>query len=294
LRKRLESIFNQTFRNYEVILLDDASTDWSVQVLREYEDHPQVSHLLINEQNSGSPFRQWEKGLLKSQGQFAWIAECDDFSDEHFLENIMKIFGEDDETGLVFSASWYADETGRIMKPAEDPDQSFTLTGKEFIYRYLARYNVIRNASSCVFKRELFDPENTNFKEFQYCGDWQFWSEVCRKARKVTYLADRLNFFRKHGGNVSSEAEKQGLYFTEGFRILGGILDKEKVPAGEKERISRFWGLKMHDYLFTPEKMTWKAKIRILLLSLYKRHHILRHALWNHKVKIRIRKLIWQ
>ena len=49
LPKRLESIFNQTYQDFEVILLDDASTDTSVEVLSQYADHPKVTHFVVNE-----------------------------------------------------------------------------------------------------------------------------------------------------------------------------------------------------------------------------------------------------
>ena len=49
LKQRLESIFNQTYQNFEVILLDDASTDKSVSILEKYSKHSKVSHFIVNE-----------------------------------------------------------------------------------------------------------------------------------------------------------------------------------------------------------------------------------------------------
>lgn len=83
----MKSIFNQTFQDFEVILLDDASTDNSREILHKYQEHPKVSHLIINETNSGSPFKQWEKGLAFARGEFIWIAESDDYCNIFFLKN---------------------------------------------------------------------------------------------------------------------------------------------------------------------------------------------------------------
>ncbi len=58
---RIESILNQTYQDFELILLDDCSTDDSREVLLKYKDNPKVTHLVFNEQNSGSPFIQWQK-----------------------------------------------------------------------------------------------------------------------------------------------------------------------------------------------------------------------------------------
>ncbi len=73
LRERLESVFNQTFEDFEVILLDDASTDSSVEILEEYAKDPRVSHLVVNKENSGSPFRQWQRGIELSQGKYCLL-----------------------------------------------------------------------------------------------------------------------------------------------------------------------------------------------------------------------------
>ena len=58
LRERLDSILNQTFQDFELILLDDCSTDASLLMLRDYATHPRVSQLVVNEKNTGSTFAQ--------------------------------------------------------------------------------------------------------------------------------------------------------------------------------------------------------------------------------------------
>ena len=83
---RLESILNQTFKDFELILLDDASTDNSIQILENYRNHPNVSQLVVNKVNTGSPFQQWMKGILLARGEYIWIAEADDIADLQFLE----------------------------------------------------------------------------------------------------------------------------------------------------------------------------------------------------------------
>ena len=74
LKERINSILNQTYTDYELILLDDASTDNSAELLAKYKNHPKVSHVIINKENSGSPFKQWMKGILLAKGEWIWIA----------------------------------------------------------------------------------------------------------------------------------------------------------------------------------------------------------------------------
>ena len=63
LEQRLDSVFNQTYQNFEVIFLDDCSTDNSLEVIEKYKGNPHLSRIVVNETNSGSPFKQWDKGI---------------------------------------------------------------------------------------------------------------------------------------------------------------------------------------------------------------------------------------
>lgn len=86
LKERIESILNQTYQNFELILLDDCSADNSCDILNAYKEHPKVSALVLNEKNTGNTFLQWDRGIRLAKGKYVWIAESDDTADIHFLE----------------------------------------------------------------------------------------------------------------------------------------------------------------------------------------------------------------
>ena len=70
LDKRMQTILEQTYRNIEVLLLDDASTDESVSVMRKWAGQDaRVVDVIVNSDNSGSPFKQWQKGLERAFGR---------------------------------------------------------------------------------------------------------------------------------------------------------------------------------------------------------------------------------
>ena len=87
LPQRIESILRQTYQDFELILLDDCSTDDSRAVLSQYASEPRV-RIQFNEVNSGSTFRQWNKGVRLARGKYVWIAESDDYADERLLERL--------------------------------------------------------------------------------------------------------------------------------------------------------------------------------------------------------------
>ena len=88
LRKRVDSILGQTYQDFEIILLDDCSTDESRSILREYSDRPHV-RLAFNDANSGSGYRQWNKGVSLARGKYVWIAESDDYADGNLLQRLV-------------------------------------------------------------------------------------------------------------------------------------------------------------------------------------------------------------
>ncbi len=161
--QRLESILNQTYPNFEVILLDDCSTDHSKEILSEYAENPKVSHCVFNKINSGNTFTQWNKGIELVKGNYIWIAESDDFCELNFLEELIQPFLLDPEIKLVYCQSNRVDEKGKIIgnwiNHTNDLDSTlfltnFVMSGNEFIERFLIHKNVIPNASGVVIRKD--------------------------------------------------------------------------------------------------------------------------------------------
>ena len=112
LQQRLHSILAQTCTDYELILLDDASTDGSDDILRAFAaTHPEA-RLVINTENSGSAFRQWAKGLAMATGRYVWIAESDDAAHPDFLQTMVELLQQEPELVMAYSASLYMDTDG--------------------------------------------------------------------------------------------------------------------------------------------------------------------------------------
>lgn len=205
LEQRLDSVLNQTVQDIEVILLDDASTDGSTNILEAYKNHPLVSHLIVNKTNSGSPFKQWKRGLEFAKGEYIWIAESDDYCSSNFLEVLLR---EVEGNSLVYSQSIDVDENGtkigeRLNYTKEfNPnlwESNFEIKGQDFIKEYLLYKNVIPNASAVVFSKQLYKKEyfTKELLEMKFCGDWLFWILLSEKAR-ISFVNQELNFFRTH------------------------------------------------------------------------------------------------
>ncbi len=117
LEARIESVINQSFQDFEVILLDDASTDDSKQIIEKYRGHPRVQ-IILNDKNSGSAFIQWRKGVGHSSGAYVWIAESDDIADLNLLETLVQILDANPDVVLAYCQSSYINENGEVTGSA--------------------------------------------------------------------------------------------------------------------------------------------------------------------------------
>jgi glycosyltransferase involved in cell wall biosynthesis len=218
LRDRLWSVIDQDYPLREVLVLDDASTDESIQEINEISRvSPIPIALHVNTKNSGSVFRQWRKAVELSRGDYIWIAEADDIASPHFVQEVMKhmrssgsVLGfadsrQIDESGLIIGESYKAYLNG-VKKGVFD--KSFDMDGREFLSRFLAVKNVILNVSGTIIRRDAFiealSTVGESLSDFNVAGDWRLYAEVCAKSgNRVCYIADPLNTHRRHGGSVS-------------------------------------------------------------------------------------------
>src|SRR5688572_28088308 len=105
LEKRIETVLSQKFEDFDVILLDDCSSDNSKSVIARYTSHPLITQVVLNKANSGSPFKQWKKGIALANGTLVWIAESDDYADETFLQKLIDAASKHPTVGLVYCDS---------------------------------------------------------------------------------------------------------------------------------------------------------------------------------------------
>ncbi len=256
LKQRLDSIFNQSYQNFEVILLDDASTDGSLEILKRYKAHPNVTHLILNTQNSGSPFKQWQKGINLAQGDYIWIAESDDYCELTFLEHVLK--NVNDRTGICYSQTIDVDENGKLLLNRFDYTNDFNLniwkddfeiSGFEFIEKYLLVKNVIPNASAVIFKRSLIDTTflTNDLLQMKMCGDWFFWVKLCEKTN-IAFIPEPLNYFRNHSAisRKHNTAKKRKIRLLEECEIRYYVFRKFNLNSKSKNEVLLKRWFKLH------------------------------------------------
>ena len=226
LRKRLESIYNQTYSNIEVILLDDCSSDDSRTILREFRDrHASITSCHFNDVNSGGVFHQWAKGFEMAKGDLIWIAESDDYCSDNFLHELIIPFA-NPAVRIAFCRTIFIENSTNQEVWSSDSflhDLKLNIWNKPFLASANALTqnawvvkNIIPNVSGAVFRhpRQLDLLKDETWKSLRLCGDWIFYLSVARGGL-VGYSPIATNYYRQHARNTSVMAQREAIYYRE-------------------------------------------------------------------------------
>ncbi|RUR32211.1 glycosyltransferase [Vreelandella nanhaiensis] len=164
IEERLDSILAQPIKDIEIIALDDCSTDNTVEKVRPYLEDTRIT-LAENDKNSGSPFKQWEKGIRMASGDVVWIAEGDDSCDTNFLETLLPYF-DDPMVNIASAKTEIIDEHGTLKENALMPyldmaypgkfSQSYLKDGFQEINEQLGAMCTLVNASGLLIRKSSF------------------------------------------------------------------------------------------------------------------------------------------
>ena len=238
LDQRIQSVLNQTYQDFEVIILDDCSTDNSREVIEQYSDNPHVSQIVYNDVNSGCVIKQWQKGIELAKGELVWIAESDDKNDFRFLETLVGCFEKTDNLALAFSKSWLFNDEGKLWTIDSVNLEEGVYDSHTFISRFMSVGCVMLNASSCLFSKKAFECIDDRYTSFKASGDRMFWTLISEHG-SVAIVGERLNYYRKHNTNVTEGGFKKGINQKETKIILDYILEKGYIDKEQYKLIRR-------------------------------------------------------
>jgi glycosyltransferase involved in cell wall biosynthesis len=227
---RLESIFGQTLQDFEVILLDDHSSDGSAEIVETYRRRERVSHVVCNSTNSGNVFAQWDRGIALARGEWVWIAESDDVAEPTFLETLLRSPGP--EAVLCFCRSMFIDEAGDPCGCSDEgtpgrllgasAGDEWSADGRSFVLNNMWQDNAIANASGALFRRRTYLAAAQGLPVAKLTGDWLRWLALLRSGHVFYHGRTTLNRFRHHGPTVR-EATSPATFLGEYLRVVSYI-----------------------------------------------------------------------
>ena len=232
LEQRLDSVFDQAYPNFEVIILDDCSTDNSLEVINRYKDNPHLAQIVPNKTNYGSVFKQWEKGFGLTKGEYIWIAESDDYCELNFMELLMKELIAHPKAVVAFSNYVKCDEKNNILSQSKEWSNR-CYNGKRFVRKRMARFCEIHNASGAIFKKSVLESVSEEYQTYQSTGDYQFWSEVAA-CGDVIHVHKNLTYWRQSLQSVTGTKLSKGITAKEDRRVYEYIQKKHWLSCVER------------------------------------------------------------
>lgn len=214
----LNSILNQTYKNYEIIMIDDGSTDNSVEVINKFN----INLLKTNRLQAGGARNL---GLKHATGDYIIFLDSDDYlSCDDVLEKLTNIIVDEDIIFLNYSKNTYGD----IKEVIEE---------KEDIAIKIENTKQLGCPTKC-FKRSLL--EDISFPECKRYEDIVFTLEALCKTKKYTYFEDSFFTYRKvANSNITSEIKEDVMIdiFEELFKIYKLCLKYPKYKLNLLNRI---------------------------------------------------------
>lgn len=236
----IQSVLDQSFSNFELIILDDCSTDDTLKKIGEFND-PRIK-VLRNTTNSGISFSR-NKLLDNASGKYLALLDSDDLSLPHRLATQVEFLKNNPDLLLVGSSSIAINDANKPI-----PSRSFLnkryITDSEEIAATLFFRNCFYQ-SSVMFNSELLGSERYSM-EFRSFGDYEFWVRLAHKS-KLSNQETPLIQYRYHADNIS-HVTNQGQKKINSATILkmNCAFYFDYVPTEEEQSIHGAW---QYDYL---------------------------------------------
>ena len=244
LPQRIASVLEQTFADFEVLLMDDASTDESREVIPALIAGDERVRTLYKDTNGGSGYKQWNRGVREARGEYVWIAESDDWAELRLLEKLVGKLDANPKIGVAYCQSWrFVEETGeRYNNVAWTSDlgdrweRDFIADGLAECRRYLCQKNTIPNASAVVFRRDVYLAAGGAPEGIRLSADWLLWLKML-KISDLAYIAEPLNWFRQVSGSVTDRTKRDGTIAAETYDAARWILQEFDIDPEVRELI---------------------------------------------------------
>ena len=233
LRKTIQSVLNQTFQDYEIIVVNNSSTDNTVEMIESLKDS-RISVLGI--ENGGVIAKSRNLGLRSAQGKYIAFLDDDDMWVPEKLEKQVDYLDKHPQYHLIYSEVWRIDENDirhelmRINRTIKEGNLAIELLKGNFIPQL-----------TVMMRRELLDTlgffnEDPGFRTIE---DYEYWLKMSFD-HKIGFIGEPLGLYRVHSSGASKGTGEAML--TQ--KVLRGVIKKNPdTPYKEKiiDRVNRLY-----------------------------------------------------
>ncbi len=257
----LESILSQSYKDLEVICIDDCSTDDSWAILVSYSQSDARVRIYKNDYNQGLSITR-NRGIDLAVGEYIWFIDSDDY----IMPDALNVLSEAIDlwrTDAVYFGLYTMSENKIIYDIEYSPAYSeYPISGREFFFTNIrnnqegALWNVAWNA---VYRRDYLKTEDLKFKEGIYSEDWLFRFHFAMLENSVIGINNKLYVYRKRKGGITSSTTYEYAHFL--FNILLEVIrrwDDDDFTKDEERLLdvycTRIYRMMMKYYIQQDEK----------------------------------------
>ena len=220
----IESVLASSYQDWELIIVDDVSTDTSVAIAKSYEQKDDRIKVYINDKNLGD-YPNRNKAASYAKGKYIKYLDADDLIYPHGLEIMVNTMEQFPEAALGISQKVVED-----VKPfpfVMEPKETFT---REFLMRGVLGLG----PTGTIIRRDVFEKLG-GFTGTRYIGDTEMWYKIAL-AYPVVKMQDELIFWRQHDDQEITKGLDSFFYLENAFKLKLNTLQKKEFPLGAQER----------------------------------------------------------
>ncbi len=192
IEQAIDSVINQNFQDFELIIIDDGSTDNSAEVIENYRNHSKIH--IVYQKNKGLNATN-NIALSMSKGKYIVRLDADDFLNEYALLLMVKKLESNDEIGLVFSDYYLVDKNGSIVVEEKRHD-----------FSKVSLLDQPAHGACTMIRKSVLEDVGGYSKEFTRQDGYELWLKIS-KYKKVRNINLPLFNYRKHGENLTENKE---------------------------------------------------------------------------------------
>lgn len=200
LERSLLSLLNQTYNDFEICLVDDCSTDNSVDIIKSYVKRYNNIHYKVNDKNLGCGLTR-RKAIEMASGEYISFLDADDYFDSTLFADIINIFNDNPKVDIVIFGS-YKHQNGEYI--GQDlAEYDYIISNKEQAYReYMNGKYILQYNGNKIYKKEIIDKHE--YCEFRFCEDSTTTYKWLYEANEIYVKAKSYYHYWMHNDSNSN------------------------------------------------------------------------------------------
>lgn len=258
----IDSCLEQTYEDYEVVIVNDGSTDGTEQLILNYQKKYPDKIRSVYKSNGGTA-SALNEGIKCMKGDwFKWLSADDKFNDRHALKDMMRLISTiPQHQDYIFYTNFnIIDEDSKLVEPYDEPNRTVKIRDLRNVE---LMHNFYGNGSSSLIHRKLIDKVGLFDEELPYDEDLDYWIKTCIKYGYTLYhLPLRTLRYRVHKQSLTWVADP-----TENLKLVNQIRDRYRQYLTDEQRAY----LKYLQGTIPLRRRLIPVKIRKKIVKLYKR-----------------------